>query len=419
MTAAFDIAPTRSWFFDRGDELDPATRPPVDRVGGDARVWSEWPEFCQDVGLSVPTTMNTRWTPRLVDWSRTSDGFEIFEVEMTGRLSDFGDLLGDVLLSCRHAATVTTMTVRPGVVRAVLNHTELPLALPFDAGLIPDSPDEFYLGSTGFGSDLIWDTRDKYHGLIVGESGSGKTEAAALVLLQAHLKGWKLIILTPTTDDPAFQLFADAGHTLIAGAEPSHLASARRAIESELADVPHREAVKAAAGDDWFQGQPVLLVVDESGDFLEDRKHDTTRVREDKAVIRSGVDLRARRGRKIRHHLLVLTQEPYAHNFGTPETLRQLSFRLAVTKLDRVFQPVIFQPAGDKLDSNVPRILSDPLTPKGRGIARGFKTGTGPSPITAAEIPVQVAWCPKEQRAALIGGRPSPAPTPIGLEVAA
>ena len=296
----------------------------------------------------------------------------------------------------------STVELRAGVVRVVLNFTELPGLLAFDPALIPDSPDEVYFGTTSLGDGLVWDLRDKYHGLIVGESGSGKTEAAALALTQFHLKGWELIILTPTVDDLAFQAFADTGHTVIAGAEPEHIEAARVVAQAQLDQVAVRERAKAACGDEWYQGQPSLLVIDESGDFLEDRKHDAKQVREDKAVIRQAADMRARRGRKIRQHLLVLTQEPYIHNFGTPETLRQLSFRLAVTTLDRVFHNTVFQPSGDKPNPNIARVLSNPVTPKGRGIARGTKPATGLAGLVN-ETTVQVAWCPPDERRHLLG----------------
>jgi hypothetical protein len=390
-------------FFDRGDEfVHHAHLYSGQRADPLGRLKAEWSEFCQDTGLAIGNTEGNRWVPRLIDLRRDQH-FEIYDVAMPGLLGKRIELLSEMLLTCRHAVSESTVELRPGVVRVVLNFLELPARLPFNRAHIPVSSDQVYFGSTALGSDLVWDFRDKYHGLIVGESGGGKTEAAALALMQLHLKGWELVILTPTTDDIAFQVFANLGHTVIAGAEPDHIAAARAAIEDQVAQVPERERTRAAEGHDWYEGQPSLLVIDESGDFLEDRKWESAEVRQDKQILRAGADQRARRGRKIRQHLLVLTQEPYVHNFGTPETLRQLSFRLAVTGLEQIFQPVVFQRSGDSTAANVRRVLSDPQSPKGRGIARGgYQTGNSDYSVVD-EVPVQVAWCPAEQRARLLG----------------
>lgn len=395
-------------FFDRGDEfVHHAHLPSEQRTDPDGRLIAEWSEFCQDTGLAIGNTAGNRWVPRLVDLRR--DGhFEVYDIAVPGLLGKRVELLSEMLLTSRRALSESTIELRPGVVRVVLNFLELPEALAFDPAAIPTSPDQVYFGATALGGELVWDFRDKYHGLIVGESGGGKTEAAALALMQLHLKGWELIILTPTTDDTAFQPFAELGHTVIAGADPEHIAAARTALESEVAQVPERERARATAGADWYEGQPSLLVIDESGDFLEDRKWEPTEVRQDKQLLRAATDQRARRGRKIRQHLLVLTQEPYVHNFGTPETLRQLSFRLAVTGLEQTFQPVVFQRSGEHVAANVRRVLSDPQSPKGRGVARGgLRTGDDEYSIVD-EVPVQVAWCPTERRSRLLGlGRPA------------
>lgn len=411
----FPFEPAPVQFFDRGIEFVAGLHLPASRtavVDDRSRVLVEWPEFCLDVGLAVGNTEGNKWVPRLVDWYR-SDGFEVFEVEMRGRFAKHVELLAEVLLSCRAAMSESTIEVRPGVVRVVLNHTELRDVLRFDQARIPLSSDEVYLGQTSLGGPLVWDLRDKYHGVIVGEAGSGKTEAAALVLTQLHLKGWGLTILTPTVNDSAFQAFADVGHAVIAGADPIDIAAARKTAECLLAEMIERERSRGQAGDDWYSGQPQIVGVDESGDWLEDRKEDPNQVRRDKAVIRRVMDLIARRGRKVRMHLLVLTQEPYIHNFGTPETLRQLSFRLAITKLDRIFHGTIFQPSGEKISPNVARVLSNPMTPKGRGIARGYKPTTSVFGAPVDDIPVQVAWCPADHRAVLL------APPDAGLGVVA
>lgn len=365
------------------------------------RADAEWAEFCQDTGLSIANLDGNRWLPRLVAFRRDRH-FEVYDIEVPGLLGKRVELLAEMLLTCRYAMSESTVELRPGVVRVVLNFLELPDVLPFDVTRIPESPDEVYFGRNGLGGDLVWDLRDKYHGLVVGESGGGKTEAAAIALLQLHLKGWELVIFTPTTDDTAFGVFADLGHTVVAGAEPEHIHAAREVMEGQVGQVPDRERARAASGDDWFGGRPSLLVIDESGDFLEDRKWEPSEVRQDKQLLRAGTDLRARRGRKIRQHLLVLTQEPYVHNFGTPETLRQLTFRLAVTGLEQTFQPIVFQRTGDSVAPNVRRVLSNPRSPKGRGISRGGRPTGDDEYSVVDDVPVQVAWCPKETRAALL-----------------
>ena len=391
-----------SLFFDRGVEfVERSHLPSFTASDSRARIVGEWVEFCQDCGLSVPNTTGNRWVPRLVGLVRDGS-FEVYDIELPGLLGTRVELLSEMLLTSRRAMSESTVEVRPGVFRVVLNFTELAEVLSFNPALIPTSADEVYLGQTSLGGPLVWDLLDKYHGLIVGQSGGGKTEAAAMALMQLHLKGWELVILTPTHDDPAFNVFAELGHTVIAGAEPSDIAAARVVMEEQMSQVPVRERAKAAAGHDWFQGRPSILVVDESGDFLEDRKWEPGQVRDDKQAIRVNTDFRARRGRKIRQHLLILVQEPYAHNFGTPETLRQLSFRLAVTGLEQAFQPIVFQRSTEHIPPNVRRVLSNPRTPKGRGVSRGAKPTAGDSFSVVDDIPVQVAWCPKEQRTALL-----------------
>ena len=362
----------RDVLFDRGLEFIAHQHLPSDRVTDPDRwVDAEWAEFCQDTGLSIANLDGNRWLPRLVDFRRDRH-FEVYDIEVPGLLGKRVELLSEMLLTTRFAMSESTVELRPGVVRVVLNFLELPDVLPFDVARIPGSPDQVYFGRTGLGGDLVWDLTDKFHGLIVGESGGGKTEAAATALMQLHLKGWELIIFTPTTDDAAFGVFAALGHTVCAGTDPDHIAASRQVMEEQLDQVPVRERAKAEAGDDVYQGQPSLLVIDESGDLLEDRKWEPAEIREAKQVLRVGTDLRARRGRKIRHHVLVLTQEPYVHNFGTPETLRQLTFRLAVTGLEQTFQPIVFQRTGDTVASNVRRVLSNPRTPKGRGDLTGW-----------------------------------------------
>ena len=388
--------------FDRGEEFVAHAHLASHRVTDPGRrVDAEWVEFCQDTGLSIANLDGNRWLPRLVGFRRDRH-FEVFDVEVPGLLGKRVELLSDMLLTTRYAMSESTVELRPGVVRVVLNFLELPDVLPFDMARVPESPDRVYFGRTGLGGDLVWDLRDKYHGLIVGESGGGKTEAAATALMQLHLKGWELVIFTPTTDDAAFGVFADLGHTVVAGAEPDHIAAARQVMEDQLAQVPVRERAKASSGDDWYGGRPSMLVIDESGDFLEDRKWEDPEVRQAKQMLRVGTDLRARRGRKIRHHLLILTQEPYVHNFGTPETLRQLTFRLAVTGLEQTFQPIVFQRSGDMVAPNVRRVLSNPRTPKGRGVSRGGRPTGDDEYSTVDDIPVQVAWCPKEHRTAIL-----------------
>ena len=389
--------------FDRGDEFISHAHLPSRQIGDEhRRLLAEWAEFCQDCGLAIVNTDGNRWVPRLVNLRRDRH-FEIYDVAVPALLGKRVELLSEMLLTSRRAHSESTVEIQPGVVRVVLNFLALPDVLAFDPASIPDSPDQVYFGTTALGGDLVWDLRHKYHGLIVGESGGGKTEAAALALAQLHLKGWELIVLTPTTDDTAFQVFADLGHTVIAGAEPEHIAAARSVLEAQQAQVGQRERARAATGNGWYQGRPSMLAIDESGDFLEDRKWEPPEVRADKQILRAATDQRARRGRKIRQHLLVLTQEGYVHNFGTPETLRQLTFRLAVTGLEQTFQPIIFQRSGDHASPNVRRVLSNPQSPKGRGIARGGLRQGDDIYSVVDEIPVQVAWCPTDQRAALLG----------------
>lgn len=410
--------------FDLGDEFVPHQHltgiPTRRRTWGSCReqMFGEWPEFCQDVGLAITNTRENKLIPRLIDWHR--DGhFEVFDVEMCGRFVERIDLLGEVLLSSRHAMSESTIEVRPGVVRVVLNYLELPVRLPFTPDRMPSSRDRVYLGHTTAGEDLVWDLTENAHGLIVGANGSGKSEAAALVLTQLHLKGWDLLILTPTTDDTTFQGFTEAGHTVIAGATETHFIAARDAVLQRQHQVTVREGERAAAGDDWYQGTPSMIAIDECGDWLVVRKTDSDVIRECKQTIQAVVDQRARRGRKIRDHLLLFTQEPYVANFGTPETLRQLLFRLAVTALDRTFHPIVFQPSGDTVSPNVRRVLSNPRSPKGRGISRGGHRTNNNEYAIVDDVPTQVAWLPKEQRLQLLNGQPiqpaapDPPPPPI------
>ncbi len=59
---------------------------------------------------------------------------------------------------------------------------------------------------------------------------------------------------------------------VVAGAEAEHIHTARLALEDQLSQVPEREKTRAANGEAVFRGRPSMLVIDESGDFLEDRK---------------------------------------------------------------------------------------------------------------------------------------------------
>ena len=392
-------------FFDRGHEFVAHAHLPSEMITDpDEGLRAEWYEFCQDTGLATPNHAGHRWVPRLASFRRDRH-FEIYDVELPGLLGVPARvaMLSEMLLSCRHAASEATTEIQPGVVRVVLNFMELPEELAFDPARIPDSPDEVYLGQTGLGGDLVWDTRSKAHGLIIGENGGGKSDTMATLLMQLHWKGWEITVLTPTTDDTTFQPFADLGHTVIAGSEPEDIAAMAAVVAEQTAQLSQRERIRAAAGTDWYEGPPSILLVDESGDVLADRKWDDPKTRENKGVCRAGVDLRARRGRKTRQHSLLGTQEGYVHSFGTPETLRQLKFRLAVTGLSDTFQPTIFERSGDQVSPAVRRVLSNPSTPKGRGVARGVRPSGDEAYAALDDLTVQVAYCPSVERERLLG----------------
>ena len=366
-------------------------------------------------GLHIKSGDGQFFIPKCTAWKR--DGhYETVTVEMKGRFAEQVDMLGSLLLTSMGAQTQTAVQNRPGEFTFILNHKQLPTNLPLDLDAIPESPDQVYFGETSSGAPLVWDTTQNAHGLIVGENGSGKSEAAALALMQFHLKGWELLIITPTTDDVTFAMFKELGHTVIAGAEPEHFEEARAITEQWFADRTDRERERADCGDDWYQGRPRLMAIDECGDYLNIQPAVLKMCAEGEALARRSisktVDNRARRGRKIRDHVLLFTQEPYVHNFGTPETFRQLSFRLAVTSLDRTFQPVVFQ--GPSVPANVPRVLSGD-SPKGRAISRGGKRMGDGIYDAVDDVPLQIAYCPKEQRAAIcgLGGEYNPPPVDV------
>ena len=386
-----------------------------DSATEEQRVFGEWPTWCEKMKTVLEGKSGEFETPELNRWYRDGDR-EYFEVTLHGQFNhaNVPPAMSSWLASSRGAeGHVFARTSNAGLTVA-LNHHQLPDMLEFEPDKIPTSDDEVYLGELSEGSDLVWDTRTQANGLSVGKNGSGKSETVATILMQLHLKGWELIIATPTRNDTTYKMFEKLGHTVVYGANDDDLTRLAEIVQGQNAEFDRREEERGNFEEDWWgdgdhewQGRKVMLVFEECGEYVfPQKKTDSEIAFQAKSFLQVSLEKRVRRGRKVRLHSLLVTQTPYVDHVGGGYTLSQIGFAVAHRSLPVTFQAIVFPviEKGSEGNPAISRVLSDPQTPPGRGVARGGLPPEGAFSVVD-DTPMQLAYCPREQREELTGLR--------------
>jgi hypothetical protein len=246
--------------------------------------------------------------------------------------------------------------------------------------------------------------------VVAGRTGSGKSKAADLIQAQLHAKGWGLRIITPKRRDPMFAPYATfPQHRVITGIHDDDLEAVLEMLRAERAERWERQEIRADHGVDWWHEvpdhiradrPPTELVVDEAKSYFWPDKSEPRPRQQLKAEITSLWSERLQEGRSDGQHGLALTQSPYVDTLGGGFAMAQIGFWLCVRKLDRKWLATVFQDSSSEAPK---RILLNPLTPPGRGVARGVTTPDNAFGAEAVnDAPVQVAYLDDEQRSALL-----------------
>ena len=378
------------------------------------RVMFEWPLWCRQMRCVHPVDDVSSDVPPLLDWGRQGP-LEFFTVGLPGSFSaDTAsaprNVMPEYLRASRGADQVMALEVETGVLRIVLSHFRLPDRLGFDPTRLPANPFEVYVGLLMEGSDMRWDLLAEPHGVIAGQTGSGKSKAADLILAQLHAKGWGLRIITPKRRDPMFAPYAAfPQHTVITGARTEDLEQVLGLFRAEREERWERQEIRADHGVDWWHevpeadrvGRPLtLLEVDEAKSYFWPDKSEPRDRQVLKAEITSLWSERLQEGRSDGQHGLALTQSPYVDTLGGGFAMSQIGFWLVVRKLDRKWLATVFQDSSSEAPK---RVLLNPVTPPGRGVARGVKSPDNAFGSDAVnDAPVQVAYLTDDERQALL-----------------
>jgi hypothetical protein len=376
----------------------------------------EWPLWCRQMRCVHPVDEVSADVPPLLGWSRAGS-LEMFTVGLPGSFSADTpaaprSVMPEYLRASRGADQVMALEVETGVLRIVLSHFRLPDRLGFDPARIPTDPFEVYVGQLMEGSDMGWDLLAEPHGVIAGRTGSGKSKAADLILAQLHAKGWGLRIITPKRRDPMFTPYAEfPQHRVVTGVRDEDLEAVLEVFRVERVERWERQEIRADHGVDWWHhvpetvraGRPsTLLVVDEAKSYFWPDKSESRDRQMLKAEVTSLWSERLQEGRSDGQHGLALTQSPYVDTLGGGFAMSQIGFWLVVRKLDRKWLATVFQ---DSTSEAPRRVLLNPATPPGRGVARGVKTPDNAFGAEAVnDAPVQVAYLDDDQRQALLSG---------------
>lgn len=392
--------------FDSLSRLSAPTGSPEDQV----REW--WPLFCEECGI----VSSTKRVPTLLSWAADGD-VERFEVALTGKFAAplYETLIPVSLRACRFASQMST-SIKRSVMTVVLSHFELPWPLPFDVDRIPVSDDEVYIGQLGEGSDGVWDTLGNAHLGVVGKNGGGKSEAVETLLAQFHEKDWLIVVFTPYENDPAFMPFRERGHLVLDGLGESALRRNVEAFKALVGVFEDRSVQRAEAGTKWWglpprtdgfggwRGKKILVVWEESGEFLQPKAADSAEMKAMKALAILFNGKLSAQGRKNRMHGIWINQQPLVERFGGGDALREIGAVLALGFVDHSYHHVLFQTAKGKAPNPaIGEVLLDRGNPAGRGIMTGFApTGSG---LPLQDAVIQVAFADDDGREAILNRR--------------
>ncbi len=421
-----------------------ATRPANDDPETVVR-W-RWPIWCHEAGASIAIDKDNKIrVPELVRWQRNDD-VESFDVHMPGPFANpkFKTALLATIPPSQGGHSPVAIPVGPGVLRITFSHFDLPTMLEFDPDKIPTNDDIVYLGMLSEGSDLLWDTKDSPHGLLTGQTLSGKSATAAAVLAQFHLKGWRIIIVTPKRNDGKFKAFTQyPQHEVITGLREADIERLAETLRMENIEMERRQDEQGEVGSEWWgdttdcgyewgsftdpavpnelaqpsehRSRKSLLYLDEASDYLTNPD------------ILEMVKDRVQKGREARQHTLMATQSCRVESFGGQRwggfILAQLAFKAAIRALEH---SMIVQAFPKSESPHLTDILLAPTTPPGRGVVRGAAAPENEFGRSAvSDAPAQMAYLAPEEVAPLlarsepaalglvVGGETDPAPIPV------
>lgn len=398
--------------------------PPAPNAPELERVGYEWPLWCRQMRCVHPVDDVSADAPPLLGWRRDGD-LEFFTIALPGSFAADTpaaprNTMPEFLRASRGAVEVMAIEATPGVLEVVLSYFQLPDHLGFDPAKIPADPHVVYVGQLMEGSDMFWNLLDEPHGVVAGQIGSGKTKGADLILAQLHAKGWGHRIITPKRREPLFMHYADRPrHEVITGVTDDDLEAVLELFRAERVERWERQEIRADHGVDWWhqvpdadrEGRPhSLFTVDESKSYFWPDRSEPQARQKVKAEITSLWSERAQEGRSDGQHCLALTQSPYVDTLGGGFAMGQIGFWLCVRKLDRKWLATVFP---DTTSEAPKRVLLNPATPPGRGVARGVATPDNAfGAVAVNDAPVQVAYLDDDHRQALLDGTITTLPTP-------
>jgi hypothetical protein len=411
-------------------EFDAGERVALGSVRGGAsefeRIKAEWPLWCERMGLARVLPDRTVEVPRLLGWS--SDGvMERWRVGVPGRFGDPGErspkaMLPHFLVASRPGAVAGHgVETSPGVLEVVVSRWSLPEEFGFDPSSIPTDPQRVFLGVLMDGSPAVWDLAVEPHGLITGQTGSGKSEAAAMLLAQWFVKGWRVVVMTPKLLDPILTPYA-AHHQVLTGITDDDLAACVEVWDQLRIDRTHRQKLQAEHGvrrwadmpAEVLAEYPLLAVVwDESRSFFMSHPGETQERKKLKASCLAAWNELVQEGRSAGHHGLIVTQSANVESLGGGFAAEQLGMVCAVRSLPRKWWPVVFPETTADVS-----LLANPVTKPGRAVARGLATPeTLFGAVAVNDAPMQLPLMDDATRDGLLDGSipwgPQPDPEPL------
>lgn len=349
-----------------------------------------WPGTCEQLGWSRRLASGGRLVPALVEWAEDEHQVRVLVRPLPEQGPRVWDQMADALRRMVGGETAQWRESR-GTLTVLVSRRGLPSKLSWSAGV--SDVGRIVLGRRHGGAALALDVLRTPHVLLAGATGSGKGGAIRAALAGALESGWQAVVIDPKEsgeyrwldplDVPVVSNIVDQVDVL---------------REIELVRQDRQTRIKEFGADTWHElpdlmapgWRPLLVVIDEAADLLQQVKGRSAPEREYVALQQEAARLitqLARKGRSAGVHLVLAIQRPDTAQLGDQGgALRNnLTARLALGSLDtegvRMLGIPTADPVGLTLDGTA-----------GRGICVGF--GDDPRPSAC-----QVAWLDQQQAA--------------------
>jgi hypothetical protein len=326
-----------------------------DRCSARSRILSRqiaWPGTCDQLGWSRRLSSGGRLVPALVGWAEDEHQVRVRVRPLPEQGPRVWDQMADALRRMIGGETAQWRESR-GTLTVVVSRHGLPSKLIWSSGA--SDAGRIVLGRRHGGAELALDVVRTPHVLLAGATGSGKGGAIRAALAGALESGWQAVVIDPK-ESGEYRWLDELGVPVLSDLEEQVIAL--REIDAVRHDRQAR--IKEFGADNWRQLHellrpgwcPLLVVIDEAADLLQQVKGRSAPEREFAALQQEAARLitqLARKGRSAGIHLIVAIQRPDTAQLGEQGgALRNnLTARMALGSLDSEGLRMLGIPTGD------------------------------------------------------------------------